>query len=1259
MSAAMSAEAAAVSDLLRPLSNEASDASQAHLQGSNPSVGYDFFGATSTTAYVDREGFEGYSAQFADETKGIVELEALDRWAAELASTLYTYRSIARALPTVSGDEAHKKAMYAATFEVLHPQISRVKALISFKERAKSLWLSNLSLLVRAESRHKGSSRGDVPIPCEALYVQLLNSLDMLAVLDALKDTKACLNNDFSAYKRSFAHVRADVPDAEAVTNENNLLQPLLANPQAMLQALKTSVQQLPGFDAVVADMATLAIEHLENDWYLLPEEKHRLLRCAAHALWLLDAPDKGGVNAFAHKRIKKERFGKWFRRYPIVPMYGDMFANLQHILMRAPNWASTSPDDFFATSRKELAAVAYAYDIAAQLPGLHAQAAALTADLAHLLQRVELSGGGAKCALSREDHCSLALRLYEETLSGCKLLSSASSLLRESLVFKCTHPCSDETLLARCVGDARDVTDYERALRYNLSVDERTALVELLALLKGLQATLQKVCGGHEVLLARAVHEKTQRFVHETMGGPMRKAVKYEKKALKATLLQLRNMCADWAGDPADLLNEKAIVSKEFKFASHSGDYPARSTPPTQTQIWLMRATTRALYDERSPYIKSSLMNEADLPKEAVKEMRDFVSDSSAFPYLMRLSSTLQSLGDVACLWMREFYLELCKRVQFPISMSLPAILTEHVLSAGNSRLMPLLLYAFDAYSDAGDVALRVHQQQHLFVEIEAECNLLFDQTLYALSEQLFAHFKTRASAAVLAELDSSQHLAWADTEVASALGKAWYLPLTSIQAARILGRSVDLSRLLTQRMNAMLRQSLDLALARFESRPIDAVVDLHRSVRVTRLTHLYLSEALPSIDPFEACLGEANDATAFLCFSSRALSHALTECLADLLPNFAYRSESNAFQRPLPTPFTQPPERDPPPRMLGAHLAYGTRQLNAEFAMHAARASGVFGAAHAEALVGVLGEAGVLSLLGTLSSHIEELLLYGLHAYVTELQQALPESIKLPSHQYGATGCKLFFEAKLKDLAQYEEIHSGVLHDFRRLGNTLSLLMLLEGAVHASSTATLHQLPLKGASPPLALAATAVSSAWGQASEESDLVFMAEQMDTLASPLDSSCSLITKALVSATSVVVNLKDDWLAGETVASDLGAHEETRAFHRVWSAVAFLYATAPLETARGSVDNATLFGDGVLLSGAFLLHALCQRHRFDLLDFNAHVFAVHVADTGGAPPDASLMAYVHRVSLMKKTHERFAAMFEARDAPTIYNVWRRM
>ena len=39
---------------------------------------------------------------------------------------------------------------------------------------------------------------------------------------------------------------------------------------------------------------------------------------------------------------------------------------------------------------------------------------------------------------------------------------------------------------------------------------------------------------------------------------------------------MQLRNMCADWAGDVNDLMNEKKLISKEFKFADHGGDCEA-----------------------------------------------------------------------------------------------------------------------------------------------------------------------------------------------------------------------------------------------------------------------------------------------------------------------------------------------------------------------------------------------------------------------------------------------------------------------------------------------------------------------------------------------------------------------------------------------------------------------------------------------------------------------------------------------------------
>ena len=57
-------------------------------------------------------------------------------------------------------------------------------------------------------------------------------------------------------------------------------------------------------------------------------------------------APHINGIVA-----VNRARFGKWFRRYPVVPMFGDMFTNLQHILTRCPNWASVNPEEFFATS--------------------------------------------------------------------------------------------------------------------------------------------------------------------------------------------------------------------------------------------------------------------------------------------------------------------------------------------------------------------------------------------------------------------------------------------------------------------------------------------------------------------------------------------------------------------------------------------------------------------------------------------------------------------------------------------------------------------------------------------------------------------------------------------------------------------------------------------------------------------------------------------------------------------------------------------
>ena len=107
--------------------------SQPTLAGPKPRVTYEVSSERNAVGYADRNGFEGYSLQFADETKGLVELEALAERGNELASAVYTYRSVARALPPASGDEANKRKMYSASFEVLEPHVNRIKPLLHFK----------------------------------------------------------------------------------------------------------------------------------------------------------------------------------------------------------------------------------------------------------------------------------------------------------------------------------------------------------------------------------------------------------------------------------------------------------------------------------------------------------------------------------------------------------------------------------------------------------------------------------------------------------------------------------------------------------------------------------------------------------------------------------------------------------------------------------------------------------------------------------------------------------------------------------------------------------------------------------------------------------------------------------------------------------------------------------------------------------------------------------------------------------------------
>jgi hypothetical protein len=66
-------------------------------------------------------------------------------------------------------------------------------------------------------------------------------------------------------------------------------------------------------------------------------------------------------------------------------------------------------------------------------------------------------------------------------------------------------------------------------------------------------------------------------------------------------------------------------------------------------------------------------------------------------------------------------------------------------------SLLQRFVFYPLDLYNDAAMNALTVFRKRHLYDEVEAEVNLCFDQFVYILSEQIFRSYKQMAASILL----------------------------------------------------------------------------------------------------------------------------------------------------------------------------------------------------------------------------------------------------------------------------------------------------------------------------------------------------------------------------------------------------------------------------------------------------------------------------------------------------------------------------
>ncbi|XP_063899384.1 cytoplasmic FMR1-interacting protein-like isoform X1 [Helicoverpa armigera] len=418
-------------------------------------------------------------------------------------------------------------------------------------------------------------------------------------------------------------------------------------------------------------------------------------------------------------------------------------------------------------------------------------------------------------------------------------------------------------------------------------------------------------------------------------------------------------------------------------------------------------------------------------------------------------------------------------------------------------------------------------------------------------------------------------------------------------------------------------MHRALDAAVAKFEAGDITGVVELEGLISVNRLCHKLLSRYL-TLDDFDAILRESDHGV--LAPYGRITLHVFWELNFDFLPNYCYNAATDRFVKCRGIQFAAGVSREKP-QQYGHALLWGSKQLSLAYSAQYAQYVGFVGAQHLHALVRLLGYQGVAVVVSELLD-VARGLVHGCIAQFTRaLQAAMPRHCKLPRYDYGSNGVLGYYHAQLTDIVQYPDARTELFHAFRELGNIILFCMLIEQALSQEEvTDLLHAAPFQNILPrPFVAEGEKPETKQKRLEAKYAALQIVQNVDKYGTAKQGQLSregdLLTRERLccglSLFSVVLRrLRSCLTAPQWPAPPAPHHhaphhtDTTTEFHRLWSALQFLYCI-PVGDTQFTVEE--LFGEGLHWAGCTIIALLGQQRRFEALDFCYHILKVQRVD----------------------------------------------
>uniref|UniRef100_A0A0D9VPG5 CYRIA/CYRIB Rac1 binding domain-containing protein n=1 Tax=Leersia perrieri TaxID=77586 RepID=A0A0D9VPG5_9ORYZ len=983
-------------------------------------------------------------------------------------------------------------------------------------------------------------------------FWSMLKLLDVLVQLDHLKNAKASIPNDFSWYKRTFTQVSTQWQDTDTMREE--------------LDDLQNSVED------ILQVLIVFCVESLELDFALLFPERHTLLRVLPVLVVLATSSEKESESLY--KRIKMNRLLNIFKRHYLI---------LNHMgTIRAEH------DDFsirFASAMNQMI--------------------------------ILKSSDGADSDWSRD----IKGNMYDIVVEGFQLLSRWTGRIWEQCAWKFSRPCKEPPSDSQ--HGSTTFFDYEKpnfidyghlttcmqVVRWNYTAEERRALLELIGYIKSIGLMMQRCDTLVSEALWETIHMEVQDFVQDKLDTMLRTTFR-KKKDLSRILSDMRTLSADWMANTSKADPEQHSLHQETEEMRQNTFYP-RPVAPTAAQIHCLQFLICELVSGGNLRKPGGLFGNSGsgIPVEDLKLLETFFYKLSFFLHILDYTATIGTLTDLGFLWFREFYLESSRVIQFPIECSLPWMLVEYVTETQDAGLLESVLIPFDLYNDSAQHALTCLKQRFLYDEIEAEVDLSFDLLVEKLNEIIFTYYKSCAASTLL---DSSFTYLCDDGE------KYFVKPLRfdaifKLRRVMVLGRTIDLRSLITQRMNKLFRENIDFLLERFESGDLCGVVELQQLLDILELTHQSISKFL-ELDSYSLMLSEMQENLSLVSYSSRISSQIWNEMQTDFLPNFILCNTTQRFVRSLKG--SHHSSQRSSASTGKAYFYCGSHDLTMACQGIAGLYRDFFGIPHMFAVVKLLGSRSLPGIIRALLDHISSKIT-AMVPKITALQEALPKSIGLLSFDGGIAGCQRIIHEILTWEAK-SEVKTEVLHDLKEIGSALYWMSLLDIVLRQIDTTQFMQsAPWLGLIPGndgqvkhaysdnspfttlLSGATNAVASSPACPNPSSFLVMakQAEAASLLYKSNLNSGSVLEYALAFTSAALDRHYSKWSATpKTGFIDITTSKD---FYRIFSGLQYSYLEESVNPSR----KQEMLGDSVAWAGCTIMYLLGQQQHFELFDFS--------------------------------------------------------